>query len=644
MYKKIVSTILICSLALTPANLFTKQLTCNVNSMNVEENVQEEEVYVYGCSKKNNTEYKKENKKVKEKHIKNQKVKKSKWSNKEWNIDAINAVEVGGGSSVVKVAIIDSGVDYLSDIDVYYRRDFISENSDDMAILFEDIAGHGTSVAGIIAAKDNNEGITGINPNVQLYSARVLDNECKAPVSRVVEAIYWAIDNGVNIINISFGTMVDSDILHKAIQDAYDSNILIVAAAGNNGIVEYPAAYDEVMAVGSVDSMGVVSEQSAFGEQLEIVAPGEQIMTSGAFDGYVIASGTSMAAPHVTGVASQLWQKDLSRSNDFIRQLIDYSANLYGDSNEYGNGLVDMKFALEQYDNFAQIYDEASKNNVETTYTELDENISDIISFDDVEYVNGTWSQANHRVTVDNAVSLTTLSSAEVSIIKMGTVWNDQDGTKDLAPLSSGLAGMNAHPEYHGYYSSNYLASYIYLTGKANVSGGTVSYSYTPSGMGSITTSSINGVNYDVIIPGGPLLDTATHNKYIKLFLYGVAIHTATDLFAHSAWAKPNSTSKYQRIKHDGTFNTSYDPNADSIYVIKSRFEAAKAVARNALSHYFNGTSGSVSDFALSTSYYDGTYYIYQIKTYANAIGESNSALNNVDLATNVSSSNYIID
>lgn len=633
-----------CLLVLNPVNLFTKQEACNVNSMSEEVNLQDGEVYVYGCSKKGNTEYKKEKKKVKEEHVKKQKVKKSKWSNKEWNLEAINAVEVGSRSSVVKVAIIDSGVDYLSDIDVYCRHDFISENNDDMAILFEDTAGHGTSVAGIIAAKDNSEGITGINPNVQLYSAKVLDKECKAPVSRVVEAIYWAIDNGVNIINISFGTTVDSDILHKAIQDAYDSNILIVAAAGNNGIVEYPAAYDEVMAVGSVDSMGVVSEQSAFGEQLEIVAPGEQIMTSGAFDGYMVASGTSMAAPHVTGVASQLWQKDLSRSNDFIRQLIDYSANLYGDSNEYGNGLVDMKFALEQYDNFAQIYDKASNSNVEATYTELDENISDVISYDDVEYVNGTWSQANHRVTVDNAVSLTTLSSAEVSIIKMGAIWNDQDGSKDLAPLSSGLAGMEAHPEYHGYYTSNYLASYIYLTRKANVSGGTVSYSYTPSGMGSITTSSINGVSYDAIIPGGSLLDTATHDKYIKLFLYGVAMHTVTDLFAHSTWAKPTENSKYQRIKHDGTFDTRYDPNADSVDVVKTRFNAAKAVAKNVLNHYFNGTNGSVSDFVLSTSYYDGTYYIYKIKTYANAIGESNSALNNVDLATNVSSSNYIID
>ena len=122
-----------------------------------------------------------------------------------WNLLTVNADEISieAPQEKVKVAIIDSGVDYTEDIDVYVRKNFVP-GEDEVSIIYEDICGHGTSVAGIIAAKDNEIGITGINPNVELYSARVLDAEKKAPVSRVVDAIYWAIENEVNIINLSF--------------------------------------------------------------------------------------------------------------------------------------------------------------------------------------------------------------------------------------------------------------------------------------------------------------------------------------------------------------------------------------------------------------------------------------------------------
>lgn len=116
----------------------------------------------------------------------------------EWNLQMINTTNsFYTPSEKVKVALIDSGVDYSTDIDVAVRKNFISEQ-EEISIIYEDLTGHGTSVAGIIAAKDNNEGITGINPNVELYSARVLDENLSAPISRVVDAIYWAIDQDVN--------------------------------------------------------------------------------------------------------------------------------------------------------------------------------------------------------------------------------------------------------------------------------------------------------------------------------------------------------------------------------------------------------------------------------------------------------------
>lgn len=189
----------------------------------------------------------------------------------EWNLQAINFDDTDyreDRDNKVKVALIDSGVDLFNDIDVKESINLIPGEENIMP-LFWDISGHGTSIAGVIAAKDNGEGITGINPNVELYSARVLDEDKSAPVSRVVEAIYWAIEKKVNIISLSFGMTVPSAALETAVKEAYDKGILIVAAAGNHGVVEYPAAMDEVMAVGGTDTDGTVCDYSAEGEQVE---------------------------------------------------------------------------------------------------------------------------------------------------------------------------------------------------------------------------------------------------------------------------------------------------------------------------------------------------------------------------------------
>ncbi|HWT74804.1 MAG TPA: S8 family peptidase [Mobilitalea sp.] len=276
--------------------------------------VVEEDGYVKGSQIQDKESWK-EIKTQKNKHDKKVIKKSSKDSKTEWNLQAVKASEVQTQSGQkVKVAIIDSGIDFTTDIDVYLRKNFIP-GEDEIPVIYEDITGHGTSVAGIIAAKDNDDGITGINPNVELYSARVLDKNLSAPISRVVEAIYWAIDNKVNIINMSFGTTTDSEALRQAIKDAYNAGILIVAAAGNNGVIEYPAAYDEVIAVGSVDCNGDRCDSSATGEDLELMAPGEQILSTGGFGGVAVTSGTSMASPHVAAIASVLWQKDLNCSS-----------------------------------------------------------------------------------------------------------------------------------------------------------------------------------------------------------------------------------------------------------------------------------------------------------------------------------------
>lgn len=264
-------------------------------------------------------------------------------------IKAADAAEEERPAHQVKVALIDSGVNYSPDIDVVERKNFIPEH-EEISILYEDVSGHGTNIAGVIAAKDNEEGITGVNPNVELYSVKVLDAGNSAPISRVVEGIEWAIEKDVNIINISFTTDTNSRELYDVIKKAYDAGILIVAAAGNDGYVAYPAAYPEVIAVGSINSEGEISAFSPSGATVELVAPGELITSTDVFNTMSTNSGTSYAAPYVTAIASLLWEKDLTCSSNFIRCVLDSSANLYGAVENYGYGLVDYQFAEAVYE------------------------------------------------------------------------------------------------------------------------------------------------------------------------------------------------------------------------------------------------------------------------------------------------------
>ena len=138
----------------------------------------------------------------------------------------------------------------------------------------------------------------------------------------------------------------------------------MIAAAGNNGQVEYPAAYPQVVAVGSVNAEGKTAEKSASGEELELVAPGEKVTSTGLLHGTIVESGTSLAAPHVTGAASLLWQKDMSVSADFIRGLLKKSANLCGDTEEYGEGLIDYEYALRIYDEYKEEYEKGRDNGI----------------------------------------------------------------------------------------------------------------------------------------------------------------------------------------------------------------------------------------------------------------------------------------
>jgi hypothetical protein len=211
-------------------------------------------------------------------------------------------------TAAVTVAVVDSGV-YAAHPDMIGRVgagwDFIENDAD-----AQDTLGHGTGIAGIIAANtDNHSGISGIASNVRIMPLRVLDGNGSGTYANVAAAMVYAVDNGADIINLSLGGANPSSLLEDAVQYAASHGVLVVAAAGNTGSTQvlYPAAYDDVIAVGAVDSQLRRSSFSSSGAAIDLYAPGSSILTTSNNGGYELRNGTSFAAAHVSGIAAVNW-------------------------------------------------------------------------------------------------------------------------------------------------------------------------------------------------------------------------------------------------------------------------------------------------------------------------------------------------
>jgi subtilisin len=250
----------------------------------------------------------------------------------DWGVSRIGAPPVwsnGVTGQGVKVAVMDTGVDTSHpDLQVVKGKSFIRNQ-----LSYNDLNGHGTHVAGIIGAQHNNFGVYGVAPDVDLYIAKVLDDQGNGFTSYVVEAIDWAVREGVDIINLSLGGKNQSADLQRAIDRAYSQGILFVAAAGNEGTqtgqtntVDFPAAYSSVIAVAAVDNQdrrAIFSNgASATGPTVEVSAPGQAIRSTHIKQGYTVKSGTSMAAPHVAGHLALLKQAYPDKSHTQIRTLM----------------------------------------------------------------------------------------------------------------------------------------------------------------------------------------------------------------------------------------------------------------------------------------------------------------------------------
>jgi len=254
------------------------------------------------------------------------------------------------GNKSVLVAVIDTGIDWnhpdLATNYVALGYDWVNNDTDPM-----DDHGHGTHCAGIIAASINNSiGIAGL-AQVRIMAEKGLDQHGEGYDDDLANAIIHAVDQGANILSNSWGSYEDSALLHDAMKYAYDNGVLIVAAAGNSAwdIKAFPAGYDEVIAVTATNESDAPASFTNFGEWVELAAPGVHIYSTVYDDSYTYMSGTSMACPHVAGVAALLWSQFPNPTRDWVRLWLRYTADDLGDPGfdvYYGYGRVNAEKAV----------------------------------------------------------------------------------------------------------------------------------------------------------------------------------------------------------------------------------------------------------------------------------------------------------
>lgn len=260
------------------------------------------------------------------------------------------------GKNKVKVAVIDEGID-ANHPDLLGIVSKTKNSSNPLQPA--SVGSHGTHVAGIIAAKKGNGiGGYGINPQAEILGYDVFDGSDLAFEYIISTAIIKATDDGAKIINMSLGSSQPSDLMKDAVQYALDKNVVIVAAAGNSGSdsKEYPAGYEGVISVGSVDDKKVLSTFSSYNASMDIVAPGGDIYSS-SYDAkrgstFETMSGTSMASPAVAGAISLLIAKNPTLTTDEIRYIMTKTATDLGDKGvdlNYANGLINP-VAMLKYD------------------------------------------------------------------------------------------------------------------------------------------------------------------------------------------------------------------------------------------------------------------------------------------------------
>lgn len=274
-----------------------------------------------------------------------------------WGHERIDAPSVTADGEGVAVGVLDTGIDpdHCS-LDVAGGADFTPSF---MGGGYEDGHGHGTHVAGIAGALDNEIGVVGVAPAIDLYAVKVLDDSGSGRQSNLVAGIDWCISNEIELISLSLGSDGSSQAVDEAVETATAEGHLIISAAGNQEntgdgncaeeTMTYPATHEDVIAVSAMNPDDTLAEYSSVGDAIDLMAPGTDITSTFLDNEYAEASGTSMACPFVTGVAALCWadeNDDGPGPNEQVRERLFDAASPVLDTCEEGRGLVDPVAAL----------------------------------------------------------------------------------------------------------------------------------------------------------------------------------------------------------------------------------------------------------------------------------------------------------
>lgn len=279
-----------------------------------------------------------------------------------WGVDRVEADLVWTSYTVdpVKVAVVDTGIDTN-------HPDLTGNLKGGMSAVsytrsYNDDNGHGSHVAGIIAAVNNSIGVIGVAPAADLYAVKVLDRNGSGYLSDIIEGLQWVVVNHINVVNMSLGTSSYSASFDSAVRQTIASGVVVVAAAGNSGpganTVMYPAKFAGVIAVSATDSSDTIASWSSRGPEVDLAAPGVSVFSTYKKQSYATLSGTSMASPHVAGVAalvlsSPMGTDDLDDNGVWdpseVELRLERTAQDLGTEefdNSYGNGLVRADLAV----------------------------------------------------------------------------------------------------------------------------------------------------------------------------------------------------------------------------------------------------------------------------------------------------------
>ncbi|MCM3022625.1 S8 family peptidase [Bacillus ginsengihumi] len=276
---------------------------------------------------------------------------------RDWGVSKVQAPRAWSSHFTgkgVKIAVLDTGIAKHPDLSIAGGVSMVSKS-------YNDTDGHGTHVAGIIAAKNNKIGVVGVAPDAQIYAVKVLKSDGDGYISDVISGIEWSIKHHMNIINMSFGTLDYSEALKKEVDKASRNGILVVAAAGNHSNsktssktdnIDYPARLSSTVAVGGVGKNLKKASFSSIGKEIEFTAPAVDILSTYIGNQYAWMDGTSMATPFVTGALALLKQEYPHLSNQALiaklyTSTIDLGAK--GKDHYYGYGFVQAPYIKSSF-------------------------------------------------------------------------------------------------------------------------------------------------------------------------------------------------------------------------------------------------------------------------------------------------------